>query len=71
MSPSTSCLKPHFLTLQMVNSRGQNQGRNQGQNSGQQLPPQPLIPSMEQFIIAQLQLLQNLTALMQQCHTRI
>jgi hypothetical protein len=46
----------------MVNARlGPNNNRNQ---CGQQIPP-PLNPNMEQFIAAQMQLLQGLTASVQ------
>jgi hypothetical protein len=48
----------------MVNARsGPRNNRNQ---RGQQLPPPPPNPNMEQFITAQLQLLQGLTAFVQQ-----
>jgi hypothetical protein len=46
----------------MVNTKGQSQGRSQGH----QLPPSHPNPTMEQFIVAPMQLLQNLTALVQQ-----
>jgi hypothetical protein len=49
----------HFLTNQMVNTRpGPNNHQNQ---RGQQLPPLPPYPNIEQFIAAQMQLLQVLT----------
>jgi hypothetical protein len=48
----------------MVNAR---QGPNNNQNQrGQQIPPPPSNPNMEQFIAAQMQLLQGLTATVQQ-----
>jgi hypothetical protein len=48
----------------MVNARqGPNNNRNQ---RGQQIPPPPPNPNMEQFIAAQMQLLQGLTATVQQ-----
>jgi hypothetical protein len=48
----------------MVNTRS---GPNNHQNwRGQQLPPPPPNPNMEQFIAAQMQLLQGLTASVQQ-----
>jgi hypothetical protein len=48
----------------MVNARsGPRNNRNQ---RGQQLPPSPLNPNMEQFIAAQMQLLQGRTASVQQ-----
>jgi hypothetical protein len=48
----------------MVNARqGPNNNRNQ---RGQQIPPPPLNPNMEQFIAAQMQLLQGLTTSVQQ-----
>jgi hypothetical protein len=48
----------------MVNARqGPNNNRNQ---RGQQIPPPLLNPNMEQFIAAQMQLLQGLTASLQQ-----
>jgi hypothetical protein len=54
----------HFLTNQMVNDHlGSRNTRNQ--RVGQQLPPPPN-PNMEQFIVAQMQLLQDLTASAQQ-----
>jgi hypothetical protein len=54
----------HFLTNQMVNARSEpNNNRNQ---HGQQIPPSPLNPNMEHFIAAQMQLLQGLTASVQQ-----
>jgi hypothetical protein len=47
----------------MVNTRS---GPNNHQNQrGQQLPPPPPNPNMEQFIAAQMQLLQGLSASMQ------
>jgi hypothetical protein len=47
----------------MVNTRS---GPNNHQNKhGQQLPPPTPIPTMDQFIVAQMQLLQGLTALVQ------
>jgi hypothetical protein len=55
----------HFLTNQMVNERpGTRNTRNQ--RAGQQLPPPPPNPNMKQFIATQMQLLQGLTALVQQ-----
>jgi hypothetical protein len=49
----------------MVNSRlGPKQTQNQC--TGQQFPPPPPNPTMEQFIAVQMQLLQGLTALVQQ-----
>jgi hypothetical protein len=46
-----------------VNARsGPNNNRNQ---HGQQIPPPPSNPNMEQFIAAQMQLLQGLTATVQ------
>jgi hypothetical protein len=54
----------HFLTNQMVNARsGPNNNRNQ---RGQHIPPPPPNPNMEQFIAAEMQLLQGLTASVQQ-----
>jgi hypothetical protein len=54
----------HFPTNQMVNAHsGSNNNRNQ---RGQQIPPPPPNPNMEQFIAAQMQLLQGLTAFVQQ-----
>jgi hypothetical protein len=48
----------------MVNTRS---GPNNQQNQhGQQLPPPPPNPTMDQFIAAQMQLLQGLTASVQQ-----
>jgi hypothetical protein len=48
----------------MVNAhQGPNNNRNQ---HGQQIPPPSLNPNMEQFIVAQMQLLQGLTATVQQ-----
>jgi hypothetical protein len=48
----------------MVDARlGPRNTRNQ--HTGQQLPPPPPNPTMEQFIVAQMQLLQGLTASMQ------
>jgi hypothetical protein len=48
----------------MVNARsGPRNNRNQ---CGQQLPPPPPNPNMEQFIAAQMQLLQGLNASVQQ-----
>jgi hypothetical protein len=56
-------LELHFLTNQMVNALlGPRNNRNQ---RGQQLPPPPPNPNMEQFIAAQMQLLQGLTASVQ------
>jgi hypothetical protein len=49
----------------MVNTRS-GSGQHQGQHSNQQLPPPPPNPTMEQFIAAQMQLLQGLTASVQQ-----
>jgi hypothetical protein len=55
----------HFLTNQMVNNRlGPRNTRNQC--AGQQLPQPPSNPTMEQFIAAQMKLLQGLTASVQQ-----
>jgi hypothetical protein len=55
----------HFLTNQMVNARSG--PRNTcNQHAGQQLPPPPPNPTMEQFIMAKMQLLQGLTASVQQ-----
>jgi hypothetical protein len=55
----------HFLTTQMVNDRlGPINTRNQC--VGHQLPLPPPNPTMEQFIAAQMQLFQGLTALVQQ-----
>jgi hypothetical protein len=55
----------NFLTNQMMNNRpGPRSTRNQ--RVGQQLPPPPPNPNMKQFIVAQMQLLQGLTASMQQ-----
>jgi hypothetical protein len=49
----------------MVNSRqGPNNNRNQ---RGQQVPPPPN-PNMEQFMAAQMQILQGITAAIQQIH---
>jgi hypothetical protein len=49
----------------MVNTySGPRNTRNQC--AGQQLPPPPPNPTMEQFIVAQMQLLQGLTTSMQQ-----
>jgi hypothetical protein len=54
----------HFLTNQMVKARsGPNNNKIQ---RGQQIPPPPPNPNMEQFIAAQMQLLQGLTASVQQ-----
>jgi hypothetical protein len=48
----------------MVNTQS---GPNNHQNQrGQQLPPPPPKPTMDQFIAAQMQLLQGLTASVQQ-----
>jgi uncharacterized protein with gpF-like domain len=48
----------------MVNARqGPNNNRNQ---RGQQVPPPPPNPNMEQFIAAQMQILQGITAAVQQ-----
>jgi hypothetical protein len=55
----------HFLTNQMVNARlGPRNTRNQ--RAAQQLPPPSPNPTMEQFIAAQMQLLQGLTVSVQQ-----
>jgi hypothetical protein len=55
----------NFLTNQMVNEcSGPRNTCNQ--HAGQQLPPLPPNPNKEQFIAAQMQLLQGLTALVQQ-----
>ena len=55
----------HFLTNQMVNTRS-GPKQSQGQRTGQQLTPPPPNPTMEQFIAAQMQLLQGLTVSVQQ-----
>jgi hypothetical protein len=55
----------HFLTNQMVNTHSSPK-QTQDQCTGQQLPPPPLNPTMEQFIAAQMQLLQGVTASVQQ-----
>jgi hypothetical protein len=55
----------HFLTNQMVNDRpGPKNTHNQ--HACQMLPPPPPNPTMEQFIATQMQLLQGLTASVQQ-----
>jgi hypothetical protein len=49
----------------MVNARSSPRN-NKNQRVGQQLPPPPPNPNMEQFIAAQMQLLQGLTSSVQQ-----
>jgi hypothetical protein len=49
----------------MVNDRPSPRNT-RNQRAGQQLPPPPPNPTMEQFIAAQMQLLQGLTASVQQ-----
>jgi hypothetical protein len=55
----------HFLTNQMVNTRS-GPKHTRDQHTGQQFPPPPANPTMKQFIAEQMQLLQGLTALVQQ-----
>jgi hypothetical protein len=55
----------HFLSNQMVNDC-LDPRNTRNQHAGQQLPPPPPNTTMEQFIAAQMQLLQGLTASVQQ-----
>jgi hypothetical protein len=55
----------HFLTYQMVNTRSGPQQTHE-QRTGQQLAPPPPNPTMELFMATQMQLLQGLTASVQQ-----